>query len=63
MKELKTKPGVTYVIECPEAFVLTNGETGNVVLEGDGSGQVYFTATGEVYLLSSDEGVAQALPC
>lgn len=54
MKEVETRPGKTYAVECVGEVVVTNTETGAVVAQGDGSGQVLFTACGSSYTVSDD---------
>lgn len=54
MKEVETRPGKTYAVECVGEVVVTNTETGAVVAQGDGSGQVLFTACGGSYTISDD---------
>ncbi len=54
MKEVETRPGRTYAVECVGEVVVTNTETGAVVAQGDGSGQVFFTACSNSYTVSDD---------
>ena len=61
MKEVETRPGKTYAVECVGEVVVTNTETGAVVAQGDGSGQVLFTACGCSYTLSDDAAKIVAL--
>lgn len=54
MKEVETRPGKTYAVECVGECTVTNTETGAVVAQGDGSGQVFFTACANSYTVSDD---------
>lgn len=54
MKQVKTTPGKTYVVEAAGEVTVTNAETGAPAVQGDGTGQVYFTASGTRYNVSDD---------
>jgi hypothetical protein len=61
MQEVTTIPGKTYAVECAGEVVITNNETGAIAAQGDGSGQVLFTACGNSYSVSDDTAKVVAL--
>ena len=54
MKLEYTTPGKTYAVEATGEVTVTNADTGALAVQGDGSGQVYFTACGSRYYVSDD---------
>lgn len=56
-----TTPGVTYAVECAGEVIITNTETGAIAAQGDGSGQVLFTACANSYTVSDDTANVVAL--
>lgn len=61
MQEVTTIPGKTYAVECAGEVVITNNETGAIAAQGDGSGQVLFTACSNSYSVSDDTAKVVAL--
>lgn len=61
MKQVNTTPGKTYVVEAAGEVTVTNAETGAPAVQGDGSGQVHFTACGSRYDVSDDAAVVRPL--
>lgn len=61
MQEVTTIPGRTYAVECAGEVVITNNETGAIAAQGDGSGQVLFTACSNSYSVSDDTAKVVAL--
>lgn len=54
MQTVKTIPGKTYAVESAGEVIITNTETGAIAAQGDGSGQVLFTACANSYTFSDD---------
>lgn len=61
MQTVTTIPGKTYAVECEGEVIITNTETGAIAAQGDGSGQVLFTACGNSYDVSDDTAKVVAL--
>lgn len=61
MQTVNTIPGKTYAVECEGEVIITNTETGAIAAQGDGSGQVLFTACGNSYDVSDDTAKVVAL--
>lgn len=61
MQTVKTIPGKTYAVESAGEVIITNKETGAIAAQGDGSGQVLFTACANSYTLSDDAAKIVAL--
>lgn len=59
--QVNTVPGKTYAVEAVGEVTVTNADTGAVVAQGDGSGQVYFTACGSRYNVSDDTAAVRPL--
>ena len=61
MQTVKTIPGKTYAVESAGEVIITNTETGAIAAQGDGSGQVLFTACANSYEVSDDTAKVVAL--
>lgn len=61
MQTVKTIPGKTYAVESAGEVTITNTETGAIAAQGDGSGQVLFTACSNSYTVSDDAAKVVAL--
>lgn len=61
MQTVKTIPGKTYAVESAGEVTITNTETGAIAAQGDGSGQVLFTACSNSYTVSDDAAKVAAL--
>lgn len=61
MQTVKTIPGKTYAVESAGEVIITNAETGAIAAQGDGSGQVLFTAIANFYEVSDDTAKVVAL--
>lgn len=61
MQTVKTIPGRTYAVECAGEVIVTNTETGAIATQGDGTGQVWFTACANSYDVSDDTAKVFAL--
>lgn len=61
MQTVKTIPGKTYAVESAGEVIITNTETGAIAAQGDGSGQVLFTACANSYDVSDDTAKVVAL--
>ena len=61
MQTVETIPGKTYAVESAGEVIITNTETGAIAAQGDGSGQVLFTACANSYTVSDDTAKIVAL--
>lgn len=61
MQTVKTIPGKTYAVESAGEVIITNTETGAIAAQGDGTGQVLFTACANSYDVSDDTAKVVAL--